>query len=103
MKSETLTIEGKEIEIKDFLTTIDNNKTELSIKNYTTLGDSLFSLIGVCQTALMCFSLHDDFSELKKQDILGCSSLDISNVLGLVKNLLPLPEMELLDTIRNSN
>lgn len=102
MKKTSHQINLDNIDPKDFLTTLDNeNKIRIEIADYSELSFLISSLIGVCQTTLMCFNDNQISDEFQKQEILGSSSLDVSNVLSLVKKLIPASEMNLLDIVKD--
>lgn len=103
MKTNTLLkIDNKEIDLKNWLVTIIPESEKKSIikiemSSYSELGYILNSLISVCQSALNSFNENQDFTEIQKEKHLGCSSLDLANVLGLAKKLIPFSELQLLD------
>lgn len=45
---------------------------------------------------MFSFNENQSFTEVEKENVLGCSSLDIANVLGLAKTLIPTSELELI-------
>lgn len=101
MEKTSLKIENKEIDLKNWLTTLKkddckNNVVEITAESYSELGYTLNSLISVCQTALFSFNENQSLTEVEKENVLGCSSLDIANVLGLAKKLIPASELDLL-------
>lgn len=101
-KTTSLKIDNQEINLKNWLVSIKSepNKTdiiEIEMPSYSELGDTLISLISVCQTALTSFNENQDFTESQKEKFLGSSSLDLANVLSLAKKLIPVSEFQLLD------
>jgi hypothetical protein len=108
----TLQIDGKEIDLNQFLTKISakpgyiatdepNFKTELQIEDYSDLGFTISSLIGVCQVAIKQFAENEDLTEFEKEKHLGASSLSIIKVLDIAKNLIPFAEFELLTKLKH--
>lgn len=106
MTTTTININKQEINICDFLTTLqpsqNEHKASINITDYTDLGNVLFSLISVCQGALISFSDNDGLTDFQKENVLGCSSLSIKKVLEVAKNLIPHAEFELLDKLQSA-
>lgn len=98
MQKTSLKIDNKHINIEDYLKTINqySNTMDVKIEDYNELGGLLHSIINVCKTALLTFHENQDYTERQKQDVLGCTSYDVANVLGLAKQMLPMAELELL-------
>lgn len=97
-----------QIDFAKNLTTLTSNfndsdcTAKIKFSGYSDLGYKIFSLIGICQTALNSFDTNSDFTELDKENCLGISSKGIVDILEITKQLLPFPEFELLEQIRQS-
>ncbi len=84
---------GEKINLSDYLTTLQplehsNNYTaKIEVSEYYELGCLVSSLISVCRGAIENEQLDTDPTE-------------ISRVLEVAQNLLPLAEMEFLDRVR---
>lgn len=107
MRTTTLKIDNKEIDFTNHFKTLQNNNfdddctAKIKIGGYEHLGNIIYSLIGVCQTAL--HTLKDsDGTEAEKERIFGASSFSIIEVLEVAKNILPMDELELIEKIRKS-
>jgi len=107
MQKTALKIDNKEIDFNNHFTTLKNNSFDndctaiIKLSGYEHLGTLIYSLIGVCQTAL--HTLKDiDGTEAEKEQIFGSSSFAIIEVLEVAKNILPVEELELLEKIRKS-
>lgn len=96
-----LKIGEKEINHEIYLKTIAKLGTlkENSIKDYSDLGATIISLLGVCQGALLLSSQNEALEEQEKNQLYGFSALHVAKVLELTKSLIPIPEMELLTEI----
>ena len=99
-KKPLVQIEGKEIDLTTFLTTLgtdqDKSKASVTIGDYSDLGYTISSLIGVCQIALHTMAENDHLNANEKEAQLGASATDIIKVLSIAKNLIPHAEFELL-------
>ncbi|WP_028123268.1 hypothetical protein [Epilithonimonas tenax] len=97
-----------QIDFATNLTSLTSNSNDsdctakIKFSGYTDLGYKIFSLIGICQTALNSFDTNSEFTELEKENCLGISSKGIVDILEITKQLLPLPEFELMEQIRQS-
>lgn len=85
-QSHTIVINGKEINVKSFMTTLNN---PIEIMDYSKLSYLTNSIIRIVRTAL-------------ESDTNYHSNLDLSNLLEIVQNLTPYNELELLDIINNN-
>lgn len=106
-KKPLVQIEGKEVDLNSYLTTLEpplydkehdtpQFKARLKIEDYSELGYTISSLIGVCQIALHTMSENDHLNASQKEKLLGASATDILKVLSIAKELIPHPEFELL-------
>ena len=107
MKTTTfLQIDGKKLDFANQLTTLTTNTynseatANIKLSGYNGLASTMFSLIGVCQTALQTFKENHDLSETEKEQKFGASSQSIIEVLEIAKNLIPFNELELIEQIR---
>lgn len=92
----------KNLDPKNHLNLFNNNdRVNIEVGSYSQLGSLLDSVISVSQTALTALSDAQNFTEVEKQKILGCSSLDIANVLEFIKKIIPHSELEYLDEIKS--
>lgn len=108
MSTTILKIDNKEINLNNHFKTLGNNSfdndctAQIKIDGYEHLGNVIYSLIGVCQTALHTLKDYDG-TEAEKEQIFGSSSFSIIEVLEIAKNILPMSEFELLEKIRKSS
>ncbi|TWP23465.1 hypothetical protein ETU10_06980 [Apibacter muscae] len=71
-----------------FLTSL----SKMDIRDYRQLGFTLHSILRVCQSALLN----------EQEDVRLHKDLDIYNLLCLAESLIPDPELELLDKLKNN-
>lgn len=90
----TITVDGKEIDLKNWLTTIEaeqSNKrfAKTALDDYSDIGINILSLLAVCRQAI----------EAQKYGMQIADGLHFGRVLGIVMGLVPLSEFELLDKL----
>lgn len=92
----------KNLDPKNYLNLFENKNTvKIEVGNYSQLGSILDSIISISQTALIALSDNGDLTETEKQNRLGCTSLDIANALGFIKQIIPHSELDFLDKVKD--
>lgn len=91
----TITVDGKEIDLKNWLTTIETERSnkrfaKTALDDYSDIGINILSLLAVCRQAIEAQDVYN--MQLAK-------GLDFSRVLGIAMDLVPLSEFELLDSL----
>lgn len=108
----TVLIDGEELDLNIFLTSLNPITTEkrtenpelyttLKIGDYSDLGYTISSLIGVCQVALGAFADNEELTANEKESYLGAGLPEVIQVLKVAKSLMPNAEFELLNKLQN--
>ena len=96
-KKTAVLLNGKEIELKDWLVSVSpsgfsSNITNIGVQNYSDIGFKIKSVLAVCMQALE--SLAEGSST--------ADASDFCNVLQIACDLIPHSELELLTEIRKA-
>ncbi|MCK0203587.1 hypothetical protein MWN41_11235 [Ornithobacterium rhinotracheale] len=103
-KQETaVIINGKRVELNDYLTTIkENNLARSGVGSVFELGYLINNLVGVCASALYNLQNCENMTHLEQYKAYGADVTSVADVLLFARGLMPLQELELISDIENA-
>ena len=109
-KDTAVIIDGKEIDFKNYLTTLQQNPNPIinkkglfiEVENYEEFGVIIRELIGVCATALLFIDENAEIESNTMYREFGANTGSVATVLKYVTQLIPFAELELLNKLSDS-
>ena len=108
-KETAVIVNGKEIDVKNFLTTLQQNPSNpketgvfIEVGDYEGLGVMVRELIGVCATVLRLIDENSNIESHTMYKKFGANTGSVATVLQYVTQIIPFAELELLTKLSTS-